>query len=115
MPKLVNKQELMDFMGRHYDQSFKTAGYLFVGHGAGLGVCASILKDYTADPFRFKGLGLFFILFGAGLIATTACQNATTARHHRVSHYNCYVRITTARICCLSGWLEGGRRPRARL
>jgi hypothetical protein len=68
MPKLENKDELIKFMGDHYDHNLKVANYLLVAHGAALVGCLSVLKDYASTP-QLKGVGLFVILFGFGLLA----------------------------------------------
>jgi hypothetical protein len=51
----------------HYDNLLKAANYLLVGHSAGLVGCLSVFKDYQNVP-ELKGVGLFILLFGTGLL-----------------------------------------------
>jgi hypothetical protein len=57
-----------DLTKDHYDNHFKSANYLLAAHAAGLIGCLSVLKDYNSTP-QLKGLGVFVVLFGIGLIA----------------------------------------------
>ncbi|MGY4174736.1 hypothetical protein ACVIHH_000027 [Bradyrhizobium sp. USDA 4518] len=59
---------ILKSMNEHYDQLYKRVHYLFVGHGAGLVGCLTILKDYGSTP-QYRGVGLPIVLFGIGLIA----------------------------------------------
>jgi len=51
-----------------YDQHLKSASYLLAAHAAGLAGCLTVLKDYANTP-QLRGLGIFVMLFGVGLIA----------------------------------------------
>ena len=53
----------------HYENHGKSANYLLAAHGAGLIACMSILKDYAQTP-QFKGLGVFIVIFGVGLLGS---------------------------------------------
>lgn len=55
----------------HYERTVKSANYLLVAHGAGLVGCLSALKDYANVP-QLKGLGIFIVLFGVGLLGAIA-------------------------------------------
>jgi hypothetical protein len=59
---------LLKVYGDHYESHSKIANYLFVSHGAGLVGCLALLKDYGSTP-SYKGVGMFIILFGCGLLA----------------------------------------------
>lgn len=69
MPKLVNKDELLRFMGEGHAQLFTIAKLLLAAHGVSLGICVTILKDSASTP-QFKGVGVFFLLFSVGLVAS---------------------------------------------
>jgi hypothetical protein len=69
MPRIANKQELLNHMGEEHAEHFKVAGWLLAAHGGGLGTSLTVLRDYVAAP-QFKGVGVFIILFGSGLAAT---------------------------------------------
>src|ERR1700676_4698446 len=61
------KLTVAELMKDHYDNHLKSANYLFAAHGAGLVGCLSILKDYASTP-QLKGIGMFIVLFGVGLV-----------------------------------------------
>jgi hypothetical protein len=67
MARIVNKKELQDFMGAHYERNFKTAYMLLGAHSAALVSCATFLKDYAQTP-AYKGIGIFVLIFGIGFI-----------------------------------------------
>ena len=47
----------------------KALNTLMVGHAAGLVTCLTLLKDYNAaSPGPLRGLGIFILLFGVGLV-----------------------------------------------
>lgn len=68
MAKLVNKDEMLKFMGDSHAQLFTVAKMLIGAHGAALAACVTVLKDAASIP-QYRGVGVFFILSGAGLIA----------------------------------------------
>lgn len=63
-----DRQFEVDFVQRNYDHNLKTANYLIAAHGACLLLALSALKDYTPSG-PLKGIGLFILLFGLGLLA----------------------------------------------
>ena len=64
-----NTDRLLKLYGDNYESHFKGANYLFVAHGAGLVGCLALLKDYAATP-QYKGVGVFIVVFGFGLLAS---------------------------------------------
>jgi hypothetical protein len=58
---------ISDDVKDHYESQIKSANYLLVAHAAGLIGCLSVLKDYATTP-QLKGMGIFIILFGIGLL-----------------------------------------------
>jgi hypothetical protein len=62
------KDRLLKLFQDNYDSHFRGANYLFVAHGGGFVGCLALLKDYAATP-EYKGVGLFIVLFGSGLLA----------------------------------------------
>jgi hypothetical protein len=50
-----------------YYRHFRTANYLLAAHSVGLVGCISALKDYNSTP-QLKGIGIFVVLFGVGLL-----------------------------------------------
>jgi hypothetical protein len=66
---MATERELeIDFVRQNYEHNLKTANYLIAGHGACLLLALSALKDYTPSG-PLKGVGLFILLFGLGLLA----------------------------------------------
>jgi hypothetical protein len=51
-----------------WDVQVKAVNYLLIAHAAGLVTCVTLLKDYK-DSGPLKGIGLFVVLFGCGLLA----------------------------------------------
>jgi hypothetical protein len=52
-----------------WEATNKALSALMVGQGAGLVTCLTLLKDYNAaSPGHLKGVGLFIVLFGIGLV-----------------------------------------------
>jgi hypothetical protein len=58
------QSDLRDF----WDVQAKVVNYLMIAHAAGLVTCVTLLKDYKDNP-QLKGIGLFVVLFGIGLVA----------------------------------------------
>jgi len=58
-------------MKDHYDIHFKNANYLLAAHAVGLVGCLQVLKDYNSTP-QLRGIGIFVVLFGVGLLAAIA-------------------------------------------
>jgi len=63
-----NKQLVLNVIGGNYDHQLKSANYLLAAHGACLVLCLSVLKDYSPTS-HFRGIGVFIVLFGIGLLA----------------------------------------------
>jgi hypothetical protein len=63
------RSETRSFLKEWFDLEFKAVGYLLAAHAAGMIACLSVLKDYKDNP-QLKGIGIFVILFGLGLIFT---------------------------------------------
>jgi hypothetical protein len=64
-----NGPSMADVMKDHYEIHFKSANYLLAAHAVGLVGCLTTLKDYAATP-QLKGIGIFVVLFGVGLLAS---------------------------------------------
>jgi hypothetical protein len=60
---------MAEAMKDHYEVHFKSANYLIAAHAVGLVGCLTALKDYAASP-QLKGVGIFVVLFGVGLLAS---------------------------------------------
>jgi hypothetical protein len=69
MPRLSNKDELIEFMENHYKRHFKAAYYLLFAHGSGLLTCVTGLKEYASTP-QLNGVGAFVVLFGLGFLSS---------------------------------------------
>jgi hypothetical protein len=69
MPKLSNRDEIIDFMEKHYKRHFKTASYLLLAHGSSLVAAVTGLKEYASAP-QLYGVGAFIALFAIGLLAS---------------------------------------------
>jgi hypothetical protein len=69
MARITNKDEVLKHMGESHGQHFTAAKLLLAAHGAGLGTCVTVLKEAASTP-QFQGVGVFVLLFGAGLIAS---------------------------------------------
>jgi hypothetical protein len=69
VPRILNKKPLLKHMGESHAQLYKISGLLLAAHGGALGACVTVLKDAASKP-EFMGIGVFFLLFGCGLIAS---------------------------------------------
>jgi hypothetical protein len=69
MPKITNKDQVLKHMGESHAHHFTAAKLLLAAHGAGLGTCVTFLREAASTP-QFHGIGVFVLLFGAGLIAS---------------------------------------------
>jgi hypothetical protein len=58
---------LRDDVRDFFDSDMKNVNSLLVAHGAGLGGCLAVLKDYSPTG-QYAGIGLFILLFVAGFI-----------------------------------------------
>ncbi|SRR5258708_29323252 len=67
----------MNDLKEHYDGHFRSANYLLAAHSVGLVGSISALKDYNSAP-QLKGIGIFVVLFGVGLLG--AIGNYTSSR-----------------------------------
>jgi len=69
MAKITNKDEVLKHMGESHGHHFTAAKLLLAAHAGGLGTCVTVLKEAANTP-QFHGVGVFVLLFGAGLIAS---------------------------------------------
>jgi hypothetical protein len=63
-----NRKLVLDFVAGNYEHNLKSANYLLVAHGACLVLTISALREYSPTG-PLKGLGIFIVLFGVGLLA----------------------------------------------
>jgi nitrate reductase NapE component len=69
MRRIANRDELLRFMEEEHQQHFKLASLLAVANGGAFGTCVTIWRDYASSP-QYNGVGILFIILGAGLIAS---------------------------------------------
>jgi len=69
VPRIANQQQLLDFTADGHNQLFTIATLLLGANGGGLSLVLTVLKEYATTP-QLRGVGVVFILFGLGLIAS---------------------------------------------
>lgn len=77
-PDFRTRAEIRRHLTVNHDYEFKMTSYLLAGHGAGMIACLAALKDYNDIP-QLHGIGVFIILFGAGLILSAVAFALLTA------------------------------------
>jgi hypothetical protein len=69
-------EQLDELFKAHFEQHFKNANLLLVGHAGALVACLTVLREYSNVP-KLHGIGAIIAIECAGLIAASGHVNRT--------------------------------------